>query len=576
MTRLRLIDRWKNTSASTYSSLALLFSFVVLLSAWGAMALMLQWQWNETLAAEMRQNTNNARALKEHTLRILGTVDQSMVRVQEAAAAGTLTGELLVRTANETGMVPQILTQMSFVDTNGIFIASNLDPTGARSKNVNLMDREHIRVHLRPEQELLPGMMSDGLFISKSLVGKVSGVRTIQLSRKLLDSRGRVIGVVVASLNQAHFIDVYRGVELGREGVVALVGLDGTIRARVIGGAAHETTNPLPRTVVELLNSHASGAGRSISSDGLPRIIGYSRVGDYDLAILCGTSENEAFAPWRTTRNFVLLLTLVLSLATAAFMAAFLTSIRKLTRSHEALARSQAQALRANQAKSEFLTAMSHELRTPLTGIRGFAELMEMRSQEPLIREQSQLIRQGAEHLNALLTEILDLAKIEAGAMPTYPEPVLLDDLLREVIELFRVSAVAKSLKLDFYLHAAAAQPLVTDRLKLKQILNNLLSNAIKFTSDGGVRVDVEIDAQGQQMLFHVTDTGPGIALELQEQIFEKFSQGGARISYEHGGTGLGLSLSRALAALLGGTLSVQSRLGEGARFTLALPYPEK
>ncbi|WP_287924856.1 ATP-binding protein, partial [Diaphorobacter sp.] len=178
--------------------------------------------------------------------------------------------------------------------------------------------------------------------------------------------------------------------------------------------------------------------------------------------------------------------------------------------------------------------------------------------------------------LNALLTEILDLAKIEAGAMPTYPEPVLLDDLLREVIELFRVSAVAKSLKLDFYLHAAAAQPLVTDRLKLKQILNNLLSNAIKFTSHGGVRVDVEIDAQGQQMLFHVTDTGPGIALELQEQIFEKFSQGGARVSYEHGGTGLGLSLSRALAALLGGTLSVQSRLGEGARFTLALPYPEK
>ena len=215
---------------------------------------------------------------------------------------------------------------------------------------------------------------------------------------------------------------------------------------------------------------------------------------------------------------------------------------------------------------------MSHELRTPLTSIRGFAELMELRSKDPLIQEQSALIRQGAEHLNALLTEILDLSRIEAGAMPAHHEPVMLPDLLREVTELFRVSAAAKSLQLDTHLHAAATQPLVTDGLKLKQILNNLLSNAIKFTAHGGVELTVEPDLEGQQMLFHVTDTGPGIAPELQDRIFEKFSQGNARVSYQHGGTGLGLSLSRSLATLLGGTLSVQSRPGEGARFTLALP----
>lgn len=572
MTLLPPLHRWKNKPASAYSSLALFFSFVVLLSAWGAMSLMLRWQWDETLAAEMRQNTNISRTLKEHTLRILDTVDQSMVRIQEAAATGKLTGDLLMSTANETGMVPKILTQMSFVNAKGIFVASNLDPTGVRGKNVDLMDREHIRVHLRPRQALPPGMTIDGLFVSKPVVGKVSGVRTIQLSRKLLDSHGRVIGVVVASLNQAHFIDIYRSVELGREGGVALVGMDGAIRARVIGGTAHETTNPLPSAVMSLMRNQASGAKELASSDGLRRIIGFSRVGDYDLAILTGTSVGEAFAPWRAMRNSILLLTLALSLAIAAFVAAFLTSIRKLTRSHEALARSETQALRANQAKSEFLAAISHELRTPLTSIRGFAELMELRSQDPMIREQSQLIRQGAEHLNALLTEILDLVKIEAGAMPTHPEPVLLPELVHEVTELFRVSAVAKSLKLDSQLHIAATQPLVTDRLKLKQILNNLLSNAIKFTSQGSVTLTVEPDIGDQRILFHVKDTGPGIALELQSLIFEKFSQGGARVSYQHGGTGLGLSLARALATLLGGTLSVQSRPGEGARFTLALP----
>ena len=206
------------------------------------------------------------------------------------------------------------------------------------------------------------------------------------------------------------------------------------------------------------------------------------------------------------------------------FVAAFLASIRRLARSHEALQRSEAEAQRANQAKSEFLAAMSHELRTPLTSIRGFAELMELRSKDPLIQEQSALIRQGAEHLNALLTEILDLSRIEAGAMPAHHEPVMLPDLLREVTELFRVSAAAKSLQLDTHLHAAATQPLVTDGLKLKQILNNLLSNAIKFTAHGGVELTVEPDLEGQQMLFHVTDTGPGIAPELQDRIFEKFS----------------------------------------------------
>lgn len=566
------LARWREQPASAHAVLACCFSVVVLLGAWAAMAVMLHWQWNETLDAEKRQNTNTARALKEHTLRILATVDQSMVRVQEAAAAGTLTGDLLVQAANETGMAPQVLAQMSFVDASGIFVASNLDPTGTRSKNVSLKDREHIRVHLSPSQALPAGMMKNGLFVSKPMVGKVSGVRTIQLSRKVLGPDGRVAGVVVASLNQDYFIDVYRGVELGTAGGVALTGLDGAIRARVIGGQAEETNNLLPEPLINLMRSQPSGAVESPSADGVPRIIGYSRVGDYGLAILCGTSTWEAFEPWRAMRNTVLLLTLLLSLAVIAFVGAFLSSIHKLTRSHEALQRSEAQALRANQAKSEFLAAMSHELRTPLTSIRGFAELMELRSADPRVREQSHLIRRGAEHLNALLTEILDLAKIEAGAMTTHPEPMVPQDLVHEVAELFRVSAVAKSLTLDTRLHNAAAQPLVTDRLKLKQILNNLLSNAIKFTDQGRVELAVEPSADGTQMLFHVTDTGPGIAPELHEVIFEKFSQGNAHVSYQHGGTGLGLSLSRALATLLGGTLTVQSNPGEGAQFTLTLP----
>ncbi len=328
----------------------------------------------------------------------------------------------------------------------------------------------------------------------------------------------------------------------------------------------------LPAPLLQALRSQDSGAMLSPSSDARLRIIGFSRVGGYPLAVLSGTSEEHSFARWRTTRNTILWLTALLSLAVVAFVAVFLGSIRRLAVSHAALTRSEAEAQRANQAKSEFLAAMSHELRTPLTSIRGFAELMELRSNDPQTREQSSLIRQGAEHLNALLTEILDLARIEAGAMPAHPEPVELPGLLHDVIELFRVSAVAKSLALTATTAANVPNALVTDRLKLKQILNNLLSNAIKFTPSGTVCLAVDTSADGHHVQFHVTDTGPGIPENLHEVIFEKFSQGHARVSYQHGGTGLGLSLSRALAQLLGGTLTVKSRLGEGSTFTLSLP----
>lgn len=554
-----------------YPIAAALVGVLVLLGAWGALFSMLQWQHEETLKGEMRHATNTATALKEHTLRVLETVDQAAARIQQKVAERGLTPETLVRIADETGMTPEILTQLSFVDAQGVFRGSNLDPDGSRSNNVNLMQRDHIRVHLRPESTSLKPM-SNGLFISAPLVGKVSGVRTIQLTRKIVDTQGHTLGVVVASLNQRHLIDVFRRVDFGSQGGVALVGLDGIIRARVIGGNAQDTDQPLPEEMLTAIRTQPAGALQSHSTDGLERIVGFARVGDYDLAVVGGTSSEQAFASWNAMRDTVLRFTLVLSAAVVLFVLAFIISVRRLTRSHEALQRSEAKANMANQAKSEFLAAMSHELRTPLTSIRGFAELMELRSKDPLVREQSSHIRQGAEHLNTLLSEILDLAKIEAGAMQTHTEAVKPSELAHEVADLFRVSALAKALSLTVSIAPATPAALQTDRLKLKQVLSNLLSNAIKFTPSGAVALSVAPSADGGHLLFKVSDTGPGIDPAQHAMIFEKFRQANARVSYQHGGTGLGLALSRELADLLGGTLSVESQLGKGACFTLAVP----
>lgn len=568
-------SRWHRDPARAYFVVTCLFSALVLLGAWAAVAAMLHWQWNETLHAEKRQNTNTATALKSHTLSILDTVDQAMSRLEHTAKDGPVEGGDLIAIANETGMAPHILKQLSLVDAQGRFQGSNLDPDGSRSQHVNLMDREHIRVHLAPgttDASSSTGMLHNGLFISKVIVGKVSGTSSIQLSRKVVGSDGKPLGVVVASLNPAHFADVYRQVDLGSQGGVALAGLDGTLRVRVRGGAPLEIVNPLPGTLLQTVRDQERGSLLATSADGVSHIIGFSRVGNYPLVMLSGTSEEQAFARWRATRNTVFWLTGLLSVAVIGFVAVFLGSIRRLAASHTALKRSEAEAQRANQAKSDFLSMMSHELRTPLTSIRGFAELMELRGKDPQTREQASYIRHGAEHLNALLTEILDLARIEAGAMPAHFDPVDLQCLVRDVVELFRVGAEAKSLALDASSAEDVPQRLVTDPLKLKQILNNLLSNAIKFTPAGSVRLRVEMSPDGQAVRFQVTDSGPGVPAHLHDTIFEKFRQGQARGSEEHGGTGLGLSLSRALAELLGGTLTMQSRSGEGATFTLSLP----
>lgn len=569
------IRHWRTDQALTHASGICVFSVAVLFGGWATVATMLHSQWQETLESEMRQNTNTALALKEHTLRIFDTVDHAMRRLQERVSDGTFSSEEIVRIANETGMTPHILTQLSFVNETGDFQSSNLDPDGSRSNHVSLLDREHIRVHLLDSSDEAPrsaGNLQDGLFISRPVQGKVSGIKTIQLSRKIIARDGRTLGVVVASLNQRHFADVYQGVRLGERGGVVLAGLDGAIRVRVIGGLSTETQRPLPEALMQKLYKEVTGATLTTSSDGVPRVTGYSRIGDYSLFVLIGTAQEEVFAAWRATRNTVLLLTGLLSFVVIVFVAIVVIRTRRMATSHAALARSAAEAQRANEAKSEYLAAMSHELRTPLTSIRGFAELMELRSSDARVREQSSLIRQGAEHLNALLNEVLDFAKIEAGAMPTHPEAVELLTLLRDLTDLFRASAMTKGLTLQLLIPAATTTiPLVTDPLKLKQILSNLLSNAIKFTSQGNVSLEVVPSPNTRQVLIHVTDTGPGIPEELQQRIFERFRQGHSRIGHQYGGTGLGLSLSRSLAGLLGGTLVVSPSLA-GARFTLSLP----
>lgn len=244
------------------------------------------------------------------------------------------------------------------------------------------------------------------------------------------------------------------------------------------------------------------------------------------------------------------------------------------------LTRARRHAEQAAQTKSDFLANMSHEIRTPMNGVLGFAELMLEGELSPEQRRYAEMIVQSGRSMMMLLNDVLDLSKIESGQFGIDLAPVDLHASLAECTALHRPAAESKGLALAFSYagereHERAEPPepgtwVMTDGLRLRQIMLNLIGNAIKFTEHGHVHVSYRITPEEVQIA--VVDSGIGIGSDRLEQIFHPFTQGEAGTERRFGGTGLGLSISRQLAALLGGRISVESAPGQGSCFTLALP----
>jgi signal transduction histidine kinase len=228
----------------------------------------------------------------------------------------------------------------------------------------------------------------------------------------------------------------------------------------------------------------------------------------------------------------------------------------------------------ASRAKSAFLATVSHELRTPLNGILGFSDLLRSDLDSPEHLEYAKIIHQSGEHLLTLVSEILDLAKIEAGEMQFQQTALPLHGFLENSLAMHRSSAEAKGLAISLQLSADLPDYLHTDATRLRQIINNLLSNAIKFTQQGSITLGAR--SENEWVAIYVRDTGPGIAPEDQEVIFEKFKQLENFLTREHGGTGLGLALVRQLVTNMGGHVSLESDIGKGATFTVFMPTKEQ
>lgn len=229
------------------------------------------------------------------------------------------------------------------------------------------------------------------------------------------------------------------------------------------------------------------------------------------------------------------------------------------------------EAERATRAKSLFLAKMSHELRTPLNGILGLTEDLATREDNPALKLQLEQVVDSARSLATMINGVLDFSKLESEQVVIDAHEFVLEDAVVESLATINYEASKKGLELQVWIDETCPLEVIGDSIRLKQILINLLSNAVKFTPHGWVRLIASSPKPGR-IAFAVTDSGVGIPQSKQVDIFKPFSQADVSTTREFGGTGLGLSICRSLCKLLGGVLKLESKVGEGSRFSFELP----
>ena len=548
---------------------------LVIASLWFAFATLTIWDANAEMRSAREGATALADALSAHTVRVMREAEQVAALVAWQVQNDGVSIPLAYYVGS--GLLKlDVFVQVAVIDSQGYLRASTIPGFAP----INLSDREHFRVHLdNPSTELMIGY---------PVRGRASGKTSLQLSQRINSLDGHFLGVVVVSVDPSYFTELYNGLRIGTDGVVAVVGTnDYVIRALRSGrdqgvGARLPASDPLR---LALAKTRAGNLNTASFIDERDAIISYRTLSDYPLAVAVGYSTYEYLAAWRTRCLLLFVAAVLLTILIVATEQRTKTLLANLGAAHdreiakgEQLEQARSDAEAGSRAKSAFLATMSHEIRTPMNGVVGMTEVL-MRS--TLSTDQKEMvctIRDCSSALLKIIDDILDFSKIEAGKMQIDSVPTSIEDVVDSLASSLATVADARGVALRTYVSPALPASAMFDDTRLREILYNLVGNAIKFSAGrNGVQGlvalrAVAVEGDAPEVRFEVTDNGIGMSAETLAKLFQPFSQAEASTTRRFGGTGLGLAICRRLVSLMGGRVSVQSEPGRGTTFTVELP----
>jgi len=535
-----LIRKIRRQWLSGHSWLVLLLGSLLIAGLWAHVRYQIEEDYNRTIAENFQETMNLSKAFEEHVRRVVTDADRELNILKRAYELGGLTSPVFADFAQNTVEDPS-RNLVAFHDEQGMVI---------HSSNPNLLaamrsDRDYFKVHR--------DFASPNLYIGQTIIGRIEGQSLIPLTRRINKPDGSFGGIVYIGLKTNYFLEFYNKIDLGKDQLISLSGMDGFNRARRVGenfATGQDLRGSEFWRNIQAGRSEASFIATNIL-DGISRITSYRIMPDYPLIVAVGKSSQVALAGYEQRRQAYLTGASMVSL----IILVFCFQLIKLTNALVELCQKLEE---ASSAKSKLLTNMSHELRTPLNAIIGFSKVLKNKAFGPLTSKQDEYVQNvlvSGQHLLSLVNDLLDLGKVEAGKMVLEKTWINTIEVCQDSVSLFFDKAANRNVQLSFAPDAALeGAAIFADGRRIRQILFNLVDNGIKYNKPGGaLTVTVEKTDSGTKscaIRFVIEDTGIGITEDGLTELFKPFSQLSGNHSKTAEGSGLGLSVMALLLLL--------------------------